>query len=247
MHRSIAGLADAFQSIADGKVALKQKDGGEGLARFNREMEAARQDLESNQRINDASQYYVDMENCASRIASKLREMDSIDLNLKPEYQDEDADPVSDQKRFIEDQCFRAQTLLTGEYYLRNLHTQEVNQNMTDLDERITYTAKNWKHSLVEMGISETQLADLQAPAVEASQEAPLLRSDSKKVRRNSVITQSRPSAVAVESDYSDYNAAEFAELKEILGQFMDQAFLNGANGYQLSRKCLNYAWFSCS
>jgi DNA repair ATPase RecN len=237
MHRSIVGIADAYQSIADGKAALRKKKGGESLKRFAAEMEAVQQDVASNQRLNDASQYFGEMQNCTSRIASKLREIDSIDLNAKTDYESDDADPVSNQKRFIDDQCVRAQALLTGEYYLRNLHTQEVNTAMVDLDERITYTAKNWKHQLVEIGVSEAELADLQPPAVEAAHETPLQRADTRKVRRNSVITQAQPSIVAVEADYSGYNVAELSELNDILSTFMDQTFLNGANGQQLSRK----------
>jgi DNA repair ATPase RecN len=237
MHRSIVGIADAYQSIADGKAALRKKEGGESLKRFAAEMEAVQQDVASNQRLNDASQYFADMQNCTSRIASKLREIDSIDLNAKTDYESDDADPVSNQKRFIDDQCFRAQALLTGEYYLRNLHTQEVNIDMVDLDERITYTAKTWKHQLVEIGVSEAELADLKPPAVEAAHEAPLQRADTRKVRRNSVITQAQPSIVAVEADYSGYNVAELSELNDILSTFMDQTFLNGSNGQQLSRK----------
>lgn len=243
MHRSIAGLADALQSICDGKSTLGKKSGkkseGESLKRIDADLEEVRQDVESNRRLNDASQYFAEIESCTSRITSKLREIDAIDLSVKPQVEekdDEDGDPVSDQQRFLNDQCFRAQSLLAGEYYLRNLHTQEVNTDMADLDERITYTAKNWKHALVELGVSEADLADLQAPETEVAQESLPMTSDSKKVRRNSVITQARPSLL-VEADYSEYNAAEFAELNEILSQFMDQTFLNGTNGHKLSRK----------
>jgi hypothetical protein len=237
MHRSIAGLADAFQSIADGKSALKVKDEGLVANHFRDELEVVKRELENNRRMNEAAQYYSEIENSTARIMAKLREVDSIDLNLHSQREDEDSDPVSNQKRFIDDQCFRAQALLTGEYYLRNLHIAEVNQEVTDLDERINYTAKNWKHTLVEMGINETELMDLQTPEVEAALEFKPAVSDSRKVRRNSVITQPRPSQVAVESDYGEYNTAEFSELNEILSQFMDQTFLNGQNGFQISRK----------
>lgn len=242
MHRSIAGLADAFQSIADAKATLNGKEKRNGSRTISREMANANIDIESDQRMNDASQHFLDMENCTSRIAAKLREIDNIDLNLHAVDDEEVEDPdaqVSNQKRFIDDQCHRAQSLLSGEYYLRNLHSQEVHKDILELDERINYTAKNWKHALIELGINESDLAELKAPAVEAAKEAIVEKSDSRKVRRNTVITQpkSSTSMVAVEADYSDYNSAEFSELNEILTQFMDHAFLNGANGYQLSSK----------
>jgi hypothetical protein len=245
MHRSIAGLADAFQSISDGKSVLKVKDEGLATNHFRDELEVVQREVEKNRRLNEAAQYYSEIENSTARIMAKLREVDSVDLNLHSLREDEDSDPVSNQKRFIDDQCYRAQALLTGEYYLRNLHIAEVNKEVADLDERINYTAKNWKHTLVEMGINETELTDLQAPEIEAALEFTPAVSDSRKVRRNSVITQPRPSQVAVESDYTEYNTAEFSELNEILSQFMDQTFLNGQNGFQISRKYI-HALFLC-
>ena len=245
MYRSIPGLADAFQSIADAHVSLNKVNKSkhwEPTAEFDA---AINSDVEANQRLIDASQYYADMEDCTSRIAARLREIDSINLDVHYEDEDEDV-PVSNQKRFIDDQCYRAQALLTGEYYLRNLHSQEVHKDMVELDERITFTAKNWKHSLMEMGISEAELEEPKPKedSTVVAAEAPLIVvSDSKKVRRNSVIHQSGPVAVqAVEADYADYNSAELNELNDILSQFMDQAFLNGANGYQLSSKQTNFA-----
>ena len=176
-----------------------------------------------------------------------MREIDNIDLNFQPE-EDEDEAAVSNQKRIMNDQCFRAQALLTGDYYLRNLHSQEVNKDMIELDERITYAAKNWKHALIEMGINETELEDIKpvstpgpGPVIApVKSEIPVpVKSDSKKVRRNSLMTQTAPNIVAKEADYSEYNAAELNELNSILTQFMDHAFLNGDNGLLLSSKIL--------
>lgn len=247
MHRSIAGLADAFQSIADAKATLNARDKNV-LKTVSRDLAAADTDFESNRRINDASQHYLDMENCTARISAKLRAMDDLDLNLhktadEGDVEDDDADlRVSNQKRFIDDQCHRAQALLSGEYYLRNLHSNEVHKDIMELDERIGYAAKNWKHALIELGINEADLTDLKAPAVEAAQETVTVKSDSRKVRRNTVITpkgaaKADVSMVAVEAEYHGYNVAEFNELNEILTQFMDHAFLNGTNGYELSSK----------
>lgn len=241
MHRSIAGLADAFQSIADAKATLNAKDKSNVRA-VSREFASKNKDFESNKRMNDASQHFIDMENCTARIAAKLREIDDIDLNLHAADDDEVEDPdarVSNQKRFIDDQCHRAQSLLSGEYYLRNLHSTEVHKDIMELDERINYTAKNWKHALIELGIKESDLAEPKPNAADTAHEPIVVKSDSRKVRRNTVITQekSQSAMVAVEADYSEYNSAEFNELNEILTQFMDHAFLNGANGFQLSSK----------
>ncbi len=237
MHRSIGGLSDALQSIADGKASLSDgRKKKKVIPHVEEILEESTQDIESNQRMSDANQHYLEMENCTSRIAAKLREIDNIDLNhhAEPDYGDT---PVSNHMKFIDDQCYRAQSLLSGEFYMRNLHSHEVHKSMIELDERINFTAKNWKHSLVEMGIQEAELSDLKAPADEAAEDFRQVLSDSKKVRRNSVITQDRPSVVAAEADYSTYNAAEFQELNEIIKNFMDKAFLSGTNGVQVSSK----------
>jgi len=238
MHRSIGGLADAFQSIADAKASLnpKKKTPDPKPSELEHVIEHINQDIRANERMSDTNRHYLDMENCTARIAARLRDMDNVDLNQHPEPDIGDA-VISNQMKFIDDQCYRAQALLNGEFYMRNLHSEEVHKNMIELDERITYTAKNWKHSLAEMGIHDKELTELKAPAVEAAEDMRPVESDSKKVRRNSVMTQSRPTMVGVEADYSTYNAAEINELNEIIKQFMDAAFISGSNGVQISSK----------
>lgn len=247
MHRSIGGLADALQSIADGKASLSPKKRKQHQDQYQQNQQnqqdtaelallSINEDLESNKRMNDANMHYFDMESCTARIAARLRDMDNIDLNNHPPLDYGDS-AISNQMKFIDDQCFRAQALLNGEFYMRNLHSEEVHKNMIELDERINFTAKNWKHALVEMGIQENELTELKAPAVEAAEDLRPVESDSKKVRRNSVMTQVRPTVVAAEADYSTYNTAEFNELNEIIKQFMDQAFISGTNGVQVSSK----------
>lgn len=245
MHRSIGGLADALQSIADGKASLSPKKRKQHPDQFQVNQHdnvtelallSINEDLESNKRMNDANMHYFDMESCTARIAARLRDIDNIDLNNHPPLDFGDS-AISNQMKFIDDQCFRAQALLNGEFYMRNLHSEEVHKNMIELDERINFTAKNWKHALVEMGIQENELTELKAPALEAAEELRPVESDSKKVRRNSVMTQAQPTVVAVEADYSTYNTAEFNELNEIIKQFMDQAFISGSNGVQVSSK----------
>ena len=244
MHRSIIGLTDAIQSIADGKSVLKDND---GVKTFKRKLEGVEQDLAANHRITEANSYYAEMEDCTTRIAAKLREIDNIDLNMHSSNNDTDDDPVSNQKRFIDDQCFRAQSMLTGEYYLRNLNTFDISKDMAELDERVNFTAKNWKHALVELGINESELADLKPPEIEANQEIIVAKSDTRKVRRNSVMTQPRASVTAVEAEYSDYNTAELSELNQIISQFMDHAFLNGSNSHRMSRKyIILWMYLSC-
>lgn len=238
MHRSIGGLADAFQSIADGKASLspKKRKPAQMPVDIEHVIEDIAQDIKSNERMSDTNKHYLDMESCTARIAARLRDMDNVDLNHHPQPDVGDA-AVSNQMKFIDDQCYRAQALLNGEFYMRNLHSEEVHKNMIELDERITYTAKNWKHSLAEMGIHDNELTALKAPAVEAAEDMRPVESDSKKVRRNSVMTQSRPTMVGVEADYSSYNSAEINELNEIIKQFMDAAFISGSNGVQITSK----------
>eukprot|EP01032_Pedospumella_encystans_P022271 gene22271-25237_t len=126
MHRSIGGLADAFQSIADAKASLnpnrKKPDPKE--SDLEHVIENINQDIQANERMSDANRHYLDMENCTARIAARLRDMDNVDLNQHPEPDIGDT-VVSNHMKFIDDQCYRAQALLNGEFYMRNLHSEE--------------------------------------------------------------------------------------------------------------------------
>jgi hypothetical protein len=262
MYRSIPGLADAFQSMGDAKYSLRNSDRRAKLGlEQEQEQEAPVFDADSTKRLSDASQFFGDMESCTARISAKLREIDNMNLNMDYERSDDEEDDkdviISNEKKFLNDQCYRAQLLLNGDFYMRSLHSQEVNKDIMQLDERTTYTSKNWRHALLEIGISEADLDEPKRPQTEATQSsspsgnqtqtAPTSASTSdklamgaststsSKVRRNSVCVQTANTVVEAEADYSDYNAEELSELNQLLNEFMDATFLNGSNGHKLS------------
>lgn len=228
MHRSIAGLTDALQSIEEAKVSLQLKSKNLGF-KGKYDVRSIEDDLESSKRLSEAGKFYLDMESCTARIAARLREIDNIDLKSGPN--EDGATKMSNQQRFINDQCLRAETLLSTEYYMNKLHTEDVNKEISELDERIAYNAKNWKHALTEMGINETEGQVVHSMGLRS------IQSDLKKVHRNSVLANATKNLSTTESSYELYDSLELEELNKILSKFMDNIFLNGTNGSQLTSK----------
>ncbi len=114
---------------------------------------------EKKQKEAEANQYYSDIENCAARIAMRLREMDNIDLNPETNH----TAGVSNQQRFLDDQCVRAQSALPTEFLMRKLNAREINQEIVEIDERITFNSRNWKTSLLDMGLKESDIESYSA------------------------------------------------------------------------------------
>jgi hypothetical protein len=166
MHRSIPGLTSALNSIANAHVPLVNEKKKQSW-RLNHSFDDAEvstvdddpEVIARKLKEQEVNQFYADIGSCTARIASKLREMDNIDLN--PETKN---DGVSNQKRFLDDQITRAQAALPTEFYMRKLNAKEVNQEIIEIDERITFNARNWKTSLLDIGLKESDIDDPNDP-----------------------------------------------------------------------------------
>lgn len=96
--------------------------------------------------------FQAEINTCTSKIRDKLQEIDHIGLGLN----DSKKSDQSSLYQFLEDQTKRATTALPMEYYTRNLNHKQINREIIDVDERITYNAKSWKQSLRELGIDKS-------------------------------------------------------------------------------------------
>lgn len=133
-----------------------------------------------------ANQYYSEIENCTARIQAKLREIDQIDLihnnnqenglimnentkedimnqehNMNKDYESSKLkQQQSNHRFFLDTQCERAQTLLSSQYYLSHLNTSDILSSISEIDEHINTSARNFKFSLIDYGIDEKLLSD---------------------------------------------------------------------------------------
>ncbi|KAJ1417234.1 hypothetical protein B484DRAFT_481842, partial [Ochromonadaceae sp. CCMP2298] len=255
MHRS--------QSITHARSPKKQKkqEGGESVNH-----DIADRIVEKCHLSED--NFYAEVENCALRISVRLREIDNLDLGMhepghgQSAVEEENAEDSSedsgsgdgeggddpreaDQKHSTGTVDPHRAQALAGEHLLRSLHSQRVNKDMVALDERSTLTARNFKRSLRDMGISEHDLLE-----TDPVQTAPLemstnpIRSHSVRIpaiihtNHTNVLT---PAAHApnirtplreglgrntVNEEYDEQQA----ELHGTLEQFMRHAFPNGDN-----------------
>ena len=135
--------------------------------------------------LREANKFYAEFGRSTNKIAAKLREMDGIGLsdNIITDGEVDAAqsaasppntttlttdkvafipveDEMSNQRRFMKDQVTRAQALLPMEYYLRQLHATETAKQIEDVDERIAFHAKQWKHIAAAFGEMENDPVD---------------------------------------------------------------------------------------
>jgi hypothetical protein len=145
-----SGVTDTLQSLTiyhknfKGEKIEKSKLGKEKILSINKQQEEKEKKMEM-------KEYYNDVQNCTQRVTNKIREMDDIDLNLGLESSSSE---MSNQKRFLNDQAFRALHLNPIEHYMRKLSTQDKNKELIEIEDSLEEQAKNWKQTMHELGIN---------------------------------------------------------------------------------------------
>lgn len=216
MYKAIPGVIEAYQSI-NAQIPIIEKK--RPSWRLNHAFEDPEDPVvrEKNLRHQEVTQYYSDIENCAARIAAKLRDIDNIDLNETPMINDDGLE-VSNQKRFIDDQCRRAQAALPTEFYMRKLNSTQVHREIIDIDERITYNAKNYRTSLIDIGVKEVDI-DEPKPAESGA-------ASTKKAKSKTIVKKKQPIGVPKKNQESTFTAEENNDLTmEELDKMNEETF----------------------
>lgn len=169
MYKSIPGLDEAFTSVCAVESTPRRKRTSaklhaQAITASTQEGERI-QDTKSRD-LQEANKFYAEFGKSTSKIAAKLREIDSIGLSDPTHTRHASGldashstvspgtdkgglfsveDEMSNQQRFMKDQATRAQALLPMEYYMRQLHATETTKQVEDVDERIAFHAKQWK------------------------------------------------------------------------------------------------------
>lgn len=104
--------------------------------------------------IDEMKLYQSQIEQSVTRVSKALRDIDNINMTA-PAAGSTKAPEKSNVMQFIDDQADRVKASLPIEYYTRQLNHKRVFRHIIEVDERVDFTAKNWKATMQEYGLLE--------------------------------------------------------------------------------------------
>lgn len=154
--------------------------------------DASDSDEDVDHAMNEMLKIQLDIKKSTLRIAQKIREIDdnslkvveesskspstspiaspqSSFLSTKPTVKGNSSpDKVrSNQGQFLDEQARRAKTVLPIEYYNRQLQFKRINREIIEVSDRIDFNARNFRRSLVDLGIEPTEEDQMKRVQVE--------------------------------------------------------------------------------